>query len=568
MYIDIVPNRTSPPAVLLRESWREGGRIRKRTLANLSSLPMEQVEALRRVLRGEKLVPAGAFKVVDSRHHGHVAAVRTAMKKLGIGKLLGYRRSRERDLVEAMIAARVLRPDSKLATTRWWRTTTLPDLLGVSDADEDDLYAAMDWLLARQAKVEKKLASRHLGENGLVLYDLSSSYFEGKTCPLAARGHNRDKKKGKLQVNYGLLTTEEGCPVSISVFPGNTGDPTTLPPQVQKVREEFGLHEVVLVGDRGMVTQKQIDELRPIEGVRWLTALRPNGLRKLLRDGTIQLDLFDERSLFELTHDDYPGERLVACRNPSLAKARALKRKDLLQATADELSKIRVRVRAGRLGGKDQIALRVGKVINRYRVAKHFDLEFADDRFEFSINEQRVADEAALDGIYVIRTSVPAQRMDADSAVRGYKQLCRVERAFRTLKSIDIRIRPIRHRLARRVRAHIFLAMLAYYVRWHMEEAWRALLFADEDQEARATRDPVAPATRSPEALAKCALKKLPNGDEVHSFRTLLDALSTVVRNTCVAPGDAPHQDNTFDVDTTPDQAQQRAYDLLQTIAT
>ncbi len=563
MYVDIVPNRTSKPAVLLRESKREGKKVHKRTIANLSSLPMEQVEAIRRILKGEALVPLEElFEVSQSVHHGHVTAVLMMMKRLGFPKLLGSRASREREIAMALIAARILQPDSKLATTRWWRDTTLPELLGVQSADEDDVYAAMDWLLEHKGHIEKKLADRHLKEGGLVMFDLTSSYFEGQSCPLAARGYNRDGKKGKLQVNYGVVTDERGCPVALSVFEGNTGDPKTLLPQVQKAREEFGVEKLVMVGDRGMISQAQIDELKKLNGVAWITALRTKAIRKLVEGEVIQLDLFDERNLFELTHPAYPGERLVACRNPELAKLRAAKRKDLLAATSRELDKVRSLVTRGRLKKADEIGIRVGRVVNKYKVAKHFDLDIAEGRFSYEVNEKRVVSEAALDGIYVIRTSVSKEQLPADDVVRRYKDLSKVERVFRTMKSLDILVRPIFHRLEDRVRAHLFLCTLAYYVQWHMVQAWRPLLFNDEDIEARRSRDPVAPAERSTKALEKVRTRTLDDGSEVHSFRTLLGHMSTIVRNTCHRPG-ADSGKFSFHVDTNPNPKQQQALDLI-----
>jgi len=566
MYIATVPNRNSPPAILLREGYREGGKVKTRTLANLSKLPPEALAALRQVLKGDKLIKAGeAFEAIASPHHGHVQAVWIAMQRLGFANLIASRPSRQRDLAVAMVAARILEPDSKLATTRWWHTTTLPAMLDVADADEDDLYAAMDWLLKSQDRIEKKLAARHLRDNGLVLYDLSSSYFEGVTCPLAAFGHNRDGKKGKLQVNYGLLTDRRGIPVSVSVFKGNTGDPKTLLPQVDKVRRGFDIEQFVLVGDRGMIAQKQIDALREIDGVDWIAALRPETIKKLVTSGAIQMGLFDERNLFELIHSDFPGERLVACRNPELAKRRSRKRESLLEATVKELEKVRRMVQRGRLHGKDDIGVRVGKVVNKYKVGKHFTLDIHDDRFGFAIDQEKVAVEASLDGIYVIRTSLSEQRISDEDTVRSYKLLSQVERAFRSLKTIDLKVRPIRHRLEDRVRAHIFLCMLAYYVQWHMLEAWRPLLFCDEDQGAKATRDPVEPAKRSEEALRKVHSKILDDGSEVHSFQTLLKVLSGIVRNVCRIPGEGPDAP-TFDVLTTPNAKQQQALDLLETI--
>jgi len=567
MYIATVPNRGSPPAILLRAGYREGGQVKNRTLANLTKWPSQKIDLLRRLLRDEPLAPSDAlFEVVASAHHGHVQAVRTTIQRLGFDALLASRPSRERDLVVAMVAARILEPDSKLATTRWWHTTTLPADLGVSDADEDALYEAMDWLLARQDRIEPKLAARHLQAGGFVLYDLTSSYFEGTTCPLAAFGHNRDGKKGKLQVNYGLLTDARGCPVAVSVFKGNTGDPPTLLPAVQRVRAKFGIEHLVIVGDRGMISQTQITALQALDGVHWITALKTGALRALVAEGHVQLGLFDEHNLFELTHPDFPGERLVACRNPELAKLRAHKRQALLAATVKELDKVRAMVARGTLTGRDAIGVRVGKVVNKYKVAKHVQLEIHDDRFGVQIDEARVAAEAALDGIYVIRTSVPSERLAAADAVRSYKRLSDVERAFRSLKTIDLKVRPIRHRLEARVRAHIFLCMLAYYVEWHMRAAWRPLLFSDEDQAAKQTRDPVAPAKRSAAALRKVHTKVLDDGTPVHSFATLLKDLSRIVRNVC-RPRGAGSEAPTFEIVTTPSPTQQRAYDLLKTIA-
>ena len=566
MHVDVVPNRGSRPAYLLRESFRDGARVRKRTLANLSSLSDEQIPAIRAGRRGAALPRAGEVCApIAPRPHGHVQAVHVAMQRLGLEALLGARGCPERDRVCAMIAARVLAPHTKLATSRWWHTTTLAEEFAVTEADEDDLYAAMDWLLERQGAIEKKLAARHLRAGGLVLYDLSSSYFEGLTCPLAKLGHNRDGKKGKLQVNYGLLTDPRGCPVAVSVFEGNTADSQTLLPQAKRLRSEFAIDTMVLVGDRGMVSQKAITELRETQAVAWITALKSAQIRALVEDGSLQLGLFDERNLFELAHAEFPGERLVACRNPELAKLRAHKRRDLLEATAVELAKVRSMVEHKRLRGRDQIGLRVGRVVNKYKVAKHFELEIEDARFAFRVREDGVTAEALLDGIYILRTPVPAQKMDGPEVVRSYKSLAQVERAFRSLKTVDLKIRPIHHRLADRVRAHIFLCMLAYYVEWYMIEAWRALLFADEDQQAKQHRDPIAPAKRSAKAQRKALTHTLDNGSPVHSLRTLLEELSTIVRNTCRTPASAPDSP-TFTIVTRPNPTQQRALELLATI--
>jgi len=568
MYIAIVPNRSSPPAILLRQGYREDGKVRNRTLANLSSLPMDQVEAIRAVLRGETLRPIGElFEITASAHHGHVQAVRAAMERLGFDRLLATRPSRERALVCAMVAARIVAPHTKLATTRWWQTTTLAEDLGVSEASEDDLYAAMDWLLTRQDAIEQKLAKRHLTPGSLVLYDVTSSYFEGTRCPLARLGHNRDGKKGKLQVNYGLTTDRRGCPVAVAVFEGNTADSATLTGEVKKLRGDFGIETLVLVGDRGMISQRSIkEELSAIDGLAWITALKSERIRALIAGGGLQLGLFDERNLFELSHEDYPGERLIACRNAELQKLRAHKRESLLAATVKELEKVRAMVGRGRLRGRDQIGVRVGKVVNKYKVAKHFTLEIEEARFAFARRDEQIAAEAALDGIYVIRTSLPAAQMSADDTVRSYKALADVERAFRSLKTIDLKVRPIHHRLADRVRSHIFLCMLAYYVEWHMREAWRPLLFADEDQGAKRTRDPVAPAKRSRAAQEKALTRRLPDGSSAHSFRTLLEHLATIVRNTCRTPG-AKASVSTFQIVTTPNPSQRRALELLDTIS-
>jgi hypothetical protein len=566
MHIDVVPNRGARPAYLLRESYREGKRVRKRTLANLSSLSDEQILAIRAVLRGEPLgAVAERFEALASRPHGHVQAVRVAMQRLGFESLLASRPSRQRDLVCAMVAARVLAPHTKLATARWWHTTTLAEEFGVTDATEDELYAAMDWLLERQAGVEKKLAGRHLRAGGLVLYDLSSSYFEGSCCPLARIGHNRDGKKNKLQVNYGLLSAPGGCPVAVSVYEGNTADAQTLMPQVKRLRGDFGIDTLVIVGDRGMISQKAIGEMQSLEGVGWITALKSAQIRFLLDQGTLQLGLFDQRSLLELTHPDFPGERLVACRNPQLAELRAHKRQELLKATAAELDKVRSMVERKRLRGADQIGVRVGRVVNKYKVAKHFELTIEAQRLAFRIRDEDVAKEAALDGIYILRTPLPAKKMDAPEVVRSYKSLSDVERAFRCLKTVDLKVRPIHHRLAERVRSHIFLCMLAYYVEWHMREAWRSLLFADEDQQAKMKRDPVAAAKRSASAEHKALTHTLPDGSAVHSLRTLLDELSTIVRNTCRIPGDSA---TNFQLVTTPNTQQKRALELIAAIAT
>ena len=566
MHVHIVPNRNSKPAILVRESYREGKKVSKRTLANISFLSIEQAEAFRLILKGKKIASVDElFEKLSSKHHGHVDAVLKTVKRLGLDKIISAKRCKERDVIVAAIVARICEPDSKLAMTRWWDDTTLPKLLDLQGVDEDHIYEAMDWLLEREGRIEKKLARRHLKEGDMVLYDLTSSYFEGVTCPLAKLGKSRDRKRGTLQVNYGLVTTKDGCPISVSVYEGNTGDPTTLMEQAEKVRDDFGIGEVVLVGDRGMITQKQIDELRVGGGFDWITAMKTGGIRKLVEGGVLQLDLFDERNLFEFTHSDYPGERLVACRNPVLARKRAHKRESMLEATQRELDKVRAMVGRGRLKGQDAIGVRVGKVVNKYKMAKHVVLDIDEGRFDFEMNEEGIAAEAALDGVYVVRTSLPEERMSADEVVRSYKNLTYVERAFKSFKSIDLMVRPIRHRIENRVIAHIFLSMLTYYVQRYMTEALRPLLFADEDQEAKSNRDPVAPAKRSDKALAKVSTKTLDDGTPVHSFKTLLNHMSTITRDLCVQKIDGAN-DNTFTIDTSPNPKQQKVYDRLAAI--
>jgi len=488
-----------------------------------------------------------------------------AIKRLSLVSLIASQPSRERDLVVAMIAARVLKPHTKLATVRWWGNTTLAEAAGVVDAGEDDLYAAMDWLVGRQDKIQKKLGDRHLQQGAMALYDLSSSYYEGASCPLAKRGYSRDGKKGTLQVNYGLLTDVRGCPIAISVYEGDVADPLTLRPEIERLKSAFAIETFVMVADRGMISQKAVGALRAENGVEWITALKTVSIRALVEQGQVQLDLFDERNLFELTAPDYPGERLIACRNPELAKLRAHKRLDMLAATEAGLAKIKARVEAGRLSGQDKIALAVGKIVNRYKMAKHIRLDIQPDAFAYRRDEAKIAAEAALDGVYIIRTSLAPERLSAPDCVRSYKALARVERAFRTLKSVDLQIRPIHHRLADRVRAHIFLCMLAFYVEWHMRQAWAPLMFADEDQDAKLTRDPVAPAQRSPAALRKVQTRRLDDGSPAHSFSTLLAELATITKNTCRAAA-AGLAGPTFQVLTTPNPKQTQALELIDAI--
>src|SRR5262249_3958835 len=467
-----------------------------------------------------------------------------------------------------MVAERIVAPEaSKLGMTRAWTDMTLGEDLGITDANEDELYVAMDWLIKRQEAIEKRLARRHLKDGGLVLFDLTSSYFEGVTCPLAKIGYSRDGKRGTLQVNYGLLTDARGCPVSVSVFEGNTGDPKTLLPQVEKVRKSFGLDRMVLAGDRGMISNVQIEALAKLDGVDCTTALKTGPIARLAEGGRLQLDLFDERNLISLTHEDYPGERLIACRNPALARQRAEKRKDLIAATTRELEKVAAMVAGGRLKGAGAIGVRGGKGADKHNVAKHFDLAIPEGAFTFQVNAQRLAAEAALDGLYVIRTSVAEADMGPGEAVLNYKRLAEVERAFRTLKGVDLQVRPIRHRLEARVKAHILLSMLAYYVQWHMIEAWAPLTFKDEsDREPTRLADPVAPARRSAAAPAKAPPRTLGDGPRLMTSPRLLAHLATIVRNT-LRPKSARPGEATFTLTTRPTATQQQALDLLAAIA-
>jgi len=538
MYIDIVPNRNSPPAVLLREVQRDGSRVVKKTIANLSKCPPKAIEAFRLALRGVELVPKENFFAVErSVPHGHVQAVLGLMRKLGMDKLLHSRPCRERDLVMAMIAQRLLDPCSKLATTRLWHTTTLAQELEVDDADANDLYGALDWLLQRQTLIENKLAKHHLEEGAVVLFDVSSSSYHGRTCPLAQRGYNRDGKK-LPSIVYGLLTDGEGRPVAVDVYPGNTGDPSTVPDQVEKLRTRFGLGRVVLVGDRGMLTQTQIEALRSYPGLGWISALRFTAVCDLAEKGVFQPSLFDSQNLAEVTSEDFPGERLVVCFNPFLAEKRRRTRDELLVATETRLAKVAAEVarRTRKPMTADEIGLKVGKIINRHKVGKHFELTIKDNLLHFERNNESMARETQIDGIYIIRTSESKDRLSPEDTVRTYKSLGQVEQAFRCMKGIDLRVRPIRHRNEAHVRAHILLCMLAYYVEWHMRKALSPVLFQDDELAAsRWTRDAVAKAEASGQALRKKRSKKTPDGWPVHSFRTLLYELATISKNSCRA---------------------------------
>jgi hypothetical protein len=568
MYVARVPNRGSPPAVLLRESYREGGKVKTRTLANLTSWPEPKVEALSRVLKGlpPRVDLAEAFQITRSLAHGHVAAVLGTAARLEIAEMIDPMRARNRDLVLAMLAAQVIAPGSKLQTARGLRfgtaTSSLGEVLGLGGADEDDLYVAMDWVLKRKEAIENRLAARHLTEGTLVLYDVSSAAFEGRTCPIAKIGHARDGVKGRLQIVYGLLCTTEGVPVAIEVFEGNTADPKTLATQIAKLKERFQLDRVALVGDRGMLTSARIEsELRPAQ-LDWISALRAPQIKALVEADALQLSLFDDQNLIEITHPDYPGERLVCCRNPALAEQRARNRDDLLAATEKELATIAAATRREKrpLRGRDKIGLRVGTVINHYKMAKHFDLQITDEAFTFARKSDQIAAEAALDGIYVLRTSLPQQTLADDDVVLRYKGLEDVERFFRTLNT-ELEVRPIRHRLADRVRAHLFLGMLSYYIGWHMKQALAPILFYDHDKHGAAAKrtDPVAAAKRSDAALTKAARKRTEDDYPVHSFTSLLADLGTLCVNHIQPAENMP----AFTKITTPTPLQRRAFDLL-----
>ena len=568
MYVVKVPNRGSPPAVLLRESYRADGKVKNRTLANLSSWPEAKVDALSRVLKGRPPAASldGAFEITRSLPHGHVAAALGTVRQLDLEALIDPVPSRHRDLVTAMTVAQVIAPDSKLAIARGLRDQTaassLGEILGVGGCDEDDLYEAMDYLQARQDKIQDALAARHLAGT-LVLYDVSSAAFEGRTCPLGAIGHPKDGVRGRLQIVYGLLTCPEGIPVAIEVFAGNTGDPATVAAQVTKGKDRFGISRVVLVGDRGMLTAARLrEDVRPA-GLDWITALRAPQVKALVRDGNLQLSLFDQTDLAEIISPDFPGERLVACKNPFLEAERARKRESLLAAAEADLAKIAAACARARrpLRGQDKIAVRVDRVLNRRKIAKHFQVNIGEDRLSYHRDQDTITAEAALDGIYVLRTSVDASSLGSGDVVSSYKALAQVERAFRAFNT-DLDIRPIRHRTEDRVRAHVFLRMLSYYLSWHMQARLAPLLFTDDDkQTAQAARtSPVAPAVRSPRALAKAATKQTPAALPVHSFSSLLTDLGTICLNT-IAPADPALPG--FQLVTTPTALQRQAFELL-----
>ncbi len=569
MYVAVVPNRNSPPAILLRESFREQGKVHNRTIANLSHWPLAQIEALRQVLKGrytqEALSPS-AFQITRSRPHGHVAAVLGTIRRLGLEQILDPEMSRERSCVLALMAARILDPGSKLATSRGLRAETCHHTLGESLAlplvDEDDLYAAMDWLLARQARIESELALRQLSEGTLVLYDLTSTYFEGRHCPLAKFGYSRDERRSNPQIVFGVLSNGEGCPVAVEVFEGNTGDPKTVAAQVNKLRERFQLQRLVLVGDRGMLTEKRIEEdLRPRAGLEWITALRAPQIQKLAQDGVLQMSRFDERDLAEVTHPDYPGERLIVCRNPLLALERARKRRELIAAAEKKLNEIVMATQRKRqpVKGRERISYLVGRALAGSHMEKYFRWEITTQGLHWERNQARIQRDADLDGVYVLRTSVAREHFDAEQTVLAYKRLAGVEPTFRSFKSVDLEVRPIHHRLPDRVRAHIFITLLVYYVEWHMRQALAPVLFDDEQHGAPRT-SPVAPAQRSRSAQAKAHSKRTPDDLPVQSFQDWLKDLATIVRNRIQPKLVAIPA---FDVTTRPTPAQQRALQLL-----
>jgi transposase len=570
MYIESVPNRNSPPAVLLRESFREDGKVKKRTLANLSCLPANVIEGLRILLAGGKALPTDQdmFSVLRSWPHGHVAAVLGIMRDLGFERLLGKAGERMRDLIMAMVVCRLLEPASKMATARMLNpesdANSLAEVLQISDVDENDLYSALDWLAQHQPNIEKTLAGRHLDNGTLVLYDVSSSYVEGHCCELAQRGYSRDGKKGTLQIVYGLLCSADGCPVAVEVFDGNTADPKTLTAQISKLKERFHLNHVILVGDRGMLTQARIDqEIKPA-GLDWISALRGDAIKQLFAQESFQLSLFEERDLASITVPEYPGERLILCRNPDLCQRRAKKREELLCATESALAKIAQRVQraANPLSGKEKIGLAVGKVIEKYKMSKHFELSIGETSFRFQRKVEQIAREAALDGIYVVRTSLPAQALPDCQTVSAYKNLSQVERAFRTIKTTSLEIRPIYHWREQRVRGHVLLCMLAYYVEWHMRKKLAPLLYDETDHEAaQALRDsPVSKAQRSPAARRKEKSGRTEDGLPVLNFRVLLNHLSTYTRMRAATP---PNMQHTFLMYSQPTPVQKKAFELL-----
>ena len=570
MYIEKVPNRNSPPAVLLRESYREGDQVKKRTLANLSKLPDDIIDNLKLALKGATLsmtegIP-NHFEVIRSLPHGHVMAILETIKKLGLDKIISEKSSRIRNLVVAMIVARIINPKSKLATARGFNSETcsqsLGQLLDLEKADEDELYNALDWLLEKQEKIEKHLAIKHLESGTLVLYDVTSTYLEGNGCELGKYGYNRDKKKGKTQIVFGLLCSAKGCPIAVEVFEGNTSDCATLSGQIEKVRKGWGIENVVWVSDRGILTNSKIKELvKPIEGLDYITGLTKPQIRKLAEVEVIQLGLFDQVNLVEFESEDYPDERLIACRNPFIAQKNQLQREALLEAVEKELDLIvQATQREKRaLKGQDKIALRVGKVLNQFKVNKYYNLEITEEGFSYQRKLELIAQETALDGVYVLRTSLESTLMDAATTVKAYKSLSQVEEAFRCYKSIDLKVRPIYHYKGDRVKAHIFLCMLAYYVEWHLKQCLAPLLFEDEEIDDGSLN--VIKASRSESAQSKERKKRNQENLPVHSFRTLLEDLGTICLNTVECT--IREGSYRFSKITRPTQLQQKALDLL-----
>jgi len=573
MYVERIPNRNSPPAILLRESSRDGNKFRRRTLANLSHWPAARIEALRCVLRDEAVAPAqqDALTLLRSLPHGHVAAALGTLRKIGLDRVLsqgGMQPRREVALCIAMIVARLIDPASKLATARGLAddtaTSSLGQVLGLGPVDEQELYEALDWLVGQQQRIERALARRHLEHGTLVLYDVTSTYFEGRTCPLAKRGYNRDGKRHKLQIVFGLMCTAQGCPVAVEVFEGNVGDPSTLASQIEKVKQRFGIAHIVLIGDRGMITEARINETVKPAGISFITALRAPAIHSLVDAGSIQLSLFDQRDLAEVSSPDYPDERLIVCRNPLLADERSRKRRELLDATEQDLREIQARVRRAKrpLRGKEKIGLALGAVINHYKVGKHFDVKITDADLTFERKTEQINAEALLDGIYVLRTDVKPAILDAAGTVRAYKNLATVERAFRSIKTVDLEVRPIHHRRAQRVRAHVLLCMLAYYLEWHMRQVLKPILFDDHDRAAAeaARTSIVAKAERSTAGERKVATKRTDDGLPVHSFRSLIADLATVTRNTMTI---SKVEDASFVLYPKLTATQQRAFEIL-----
>ena len=547
---------------LIRRSYRDGKKVKQKTIANISPLPESLREIISKSLKGEMFLPATqAIEIFRSRSHGHVAAVKKMFEDLDMDSLISPVPSRERDLVKAMIISRIIKPQTKLATTRSWHDSTLPELLGIEDADEDELYEAMDWLVKRQPLIEAKLADRHLKKNPLALYDVSSSYYEGSCCSLASYGYNRDRKKGKCQIVYGLIVDSEGRPISVQVYEGSKSDTKTVDDQIKKLKQQFNLEHFVFAGDRAMITQARVEKLKSLGGIDWISALRSSSIKKLVESGDLQLSLFDEKDLAEITSADYPGERLIVCKNPYLAQERAKNRAQLLAKTEEALILLTKRVAAGRLKEEAKIGQALGRIANKYKMAKHFNFSVGSARFSYSRIKENIEREAALDGIYVIRTSVPKEKLSSEDVVLSYKRLSLAERAFRTLKGMDLKIRPIHHRIDDRVRAHIFICMLSYYLEWHLRKAWASLLFDDEHPGGHQKDSPVLTALRSESAINKASTKKLPDGSFVHSFNTLISSLAMVVSNDARVPAIAKIP--SFTVITKPDPVQKKALDLI-----